>query len=193
MKYKNEFFGYKRITSDTSILYNVLNDKRKIKHLSNIELLHELPFYDELSVVEVSKSFKRYARSYKVEIIDPKDPLAQLEARKSSIKDFLKSLLNEIKGFKYQITVTVLLYKHKMNRDIEYAKTVINSDKHMLDKSFQEILYRIDNWINKGSGWIIESIEVQYVNISVYSPLSGSTYIELPDKLKNPMKGLINI
>ena len=88
-----------------------------------------------------------------------------------------------------------------MNGDIEYApvyfksatKTVINSDKCMLDKSFQEILYRIDNWINEGSGWIIESIEAQYVNISVYSPLSGSTYIELPDKLKNPMKGLINI
>ena len=55
------------------------------------------------------------------------------------------------------------------------------------------MLYRIDNWSNEGSGWIIESIEAQYVNISIYSPLSGSTYIELPDKLKNPMKGLINI
>ena len=72
-------------------------------------------------------------------------------------------------------------------------KTVINFDKYDLDKSFQEILYRIDNWINEGSGWIIESIEAQYVNISIYSPLIGSTYIELPDKLKNPMKGLINI
>ena len=87
-----------------------------------------------------------------------------------------------------------------MNGDIEYApayfnsvtKTVINSDKYMLDKCFQEILYRTDNWINKGSGWIIESVEAQYLNISVYSPLSRSTYIELPDKLKNPMKGLIS-
>ena len=31
------------------------------------------------------------------------------------------------------------------------------------------------------------------MNISIYSPLIGSTYIELPDKLKNPMKDLINI
>ena len=31
------------------------------------------------------------------------------------------------------------------------------------------------------------------MNISIYSPLIGSTYIELPDKLKNPMKGLTNI
>ena len=57
----------------------------------------------------------------------------------------------------------------------------------------QEILYGIDNWINEGSGWITESIEAQYVNISIYSPLIGSTYIEFPDELKNPMKCLINI
>ena len=31
------------------------------------------------------------------------------------------------------------------------------------------------------------------MNISVYSPLRGITYIELPDISKNPMKGLINI
>ena len=69
---------------------------------------------------------------------------------------------------------------------------MINSEFN-LNKSFQEILYRIDNWINEGFGWIIESIEVVYVNISAYSPLTGSTYIKLPDELKHPMKGLINI
>ena len=48
-------------------------------------------------------------------------------------------------------------------------------------------------WINKGSGWIIESVDGEYMNISAYSPLMGSAYIELPNGLKNPMKGLINI
>ena len=106
-----------------------------------------------------------------------------------------------MKGFKHQITVKLLLSKHKLNQDIEYAsvyfnsatKTVIDFDKYDLDKSFQEILYRIDNWINEGSGWIIESIEAQYVNISIYSSSTGNTYIELPDKLKHSKKGLNNI
>ena len=62
--------------------YNVLIGKPKIKHLSNIELLHELPFYDELNVVKKSRAFKGFARSYKVEIIDPKDHLVQLQASK---------------------------------------------------------------------------------------------------------------
>ena len=74
-------------------------EKPKNNHLSNIELLYELPFNDELSVVEILKGFRRYARSYKVEILDRKDPLAQLEASKSSIKDLFKDLLNQMKGF----------------------------------------------------------------------------------------------
>ena len=73
------------------------------------------------------------------------------------------------------------------------TKTVINSDKYMLDRSFQEILHQIDNWINEGSGSAIESISSEYMNISIYSPLSGISNIELPNKLKNSVKGLINI
>ena len=47
--------------------------------------------------------------SYKVEIIEKKDPIKQLEASKSSIKDLLSDLLNETKGFEYQITLKVML------------------------------------------------------------------------------------
>ena len=68
------------------------------------------------------------------------------------------------------------------------TKTVINSDKYMRDRSFQEILYQIDNWINEGTGSVIESISGEYMNIFIYSP-----NIELPNKLKNSVKGLINV
>ena len=47
--------------------------------------------------------------SYKVQIIERKDPTVQLEGCKSSIKDLLHDLSNETKGFKYQITVKFLL------------------------------------------------------------------------------------
>ena len=48
---------------------------------------------------------------YKVEIIENKDPHYQLEMSKLSIKDLFGNLLNEKRGFKYQITVKVLLKK----------------------------------------------------------------------------------
>ena len=67
------------------------------------------------------------------------------------------------------------------------TKTVINH-RFSLKNAFQEILYRIDNWINEGSGWVIVLVESQYINVSTYRPLSGSFYIELPAKLKNSKK-----
>ena len=106
-----------------------------------------------------------------------------------------KDLLNEIKGFKYQITLKILLSKYKENTDREFAPVYFNSTtktvigpKYGLDKSFQETFNRIDNWISEGSGWIIESIDAEYVNIFIYGPLSGSSYIELPDRLKKIRK-----
>ena len=65
--------------------------------------------------------------SYKDEIIERKYPIIQLEASKSSIKDLFSDLLNETKGFKYQITVKVLLKKYKPNGEIEFAPVYFNS------------------------------------------------------------------
>ena len=44
----------------------------------------------------LSKEYRIYARSYKIKIIDKKDPLSLLEANKSSTKDLFKDLLDEI-------------------------------------------------------------------------------------------------
>ena len=102
-------------------------------------------------------------------------------------------LLNETKGFKYQITVKVLFKKCKLNREIEFrpvyfnskTKTIINH-RFKVESSFQEMLYMIDAWINEGSGWNIELTESQYINISTYKPLPGSSYMDLPVELKRP-------
>ena len=155
--------------------YNVSIDKPIIKRLKNVDLLAELPFYIRLSIIKTDQAFIGYAMSYKVEIVDKKHLIVQLEASRSSIKDLFNDLLNETRGFKYQVTVKVLLKKYRSNGEIEFApvyfnsstKTIINC-RYKLDKSFQET--RIDAWISRESGWIIESIESKYINISTYRP-----------------------
>ena len=52
--------------------YNKHIEKPKIKHLKNIDLLSELPFYEELSVIRTNHAFRGYAMSYKVEIVEKK-------------------------------------------------------------------------------------------------------------------------
>ena len=75
--------------------YNKPIKKPNVKRLKNIDRLAELPFFEQLSVIKTDQAFKAYAMSYKVEIIERKDLILQLEASKSSIKDFLNDILNE--------------------------------------------------------------------------------------------------
>ena len=72
-------------------------------------MLSELPFYEELSLIKTNHAFSGYAISYKVELVEKKDPIKQLEPSKASIKDLFNDLLNKTKGFKYQITIKVML------------------------------------------------------------------------------------
>ena len=89
--------------------YNKPIEKPKVKRLKNIDWLAELPFYEQLSSIKTNQAFRGYAVSCKVKIIERRVLIVQLEASKSSIKDLFTDLLNETKGFKYQITIKILL------------------------------------------------------------------------------------
>ena len=90
--------------------------------------------------------------------------------------------------------------KHKHNGETEFRPVYFNSitktvTNHIfkLENSFEKILYITDVWIDNGSGWIIELIGSQYINISTYRPLSRNSYLDLPVELRSPKRELINI
>ena len=126
--------------------YNEPIEKPKIKRLKNINLLAELPFFVRPSIKKTNQAFQGYAVSYKTELVEKKDPVIQLEASKPSIRDLFNNLLNEKKGFRYQITVKILLKKYKPNKEIGFSpvyfnsatKTIINN-RFKVEESFQEI------------------------------------------------------
>ena len=106
--------------------YNKPIEKPKVKRLKNIDRLAEFPFYEQLSVIKTNQAFRGYAMSHKVEIVERKVPIVQLEASKSSIQDLFSDLLNETKVFKYHITVKVLIKKYKLNEEIEFVPVYFN-------------------------------------------------------------------
>ena len=75
-----------------------------------------------------------------------------------------------------------MLKKYKPNGEIKFIQVYFNSPtktvikhKFSLENVFQEILYRIDNWINEGSGWIVKLIEslrchVRHINPAKIHP-----------------------
>ena len=105
--------------------YNNPIEKPKIKRLTDINLLAELPFNEQLSIIKTNQAFKGYAMSNKVEIIKKKDLILQLEASKSSIKDLFSNLLNETKGFKYHITVKVLLKNTNLIKKLNLLQFIL--------------------------------------------------------------------
>ena len=87
------------------------------------------------------------------------------------------------------------MFKKCKVTEIKFSPVYFNSAtkaeiNHNFDfeKSFQEILYSLERTVNEGPGWIIESIDSQYINISTFRPLSGSIYIKLLVELKNSKK-----
>ena len=103
--------------------YNIFIDNPKVKKLNNVELLKELSFYDELSIVKNKTAFSGYAQSYKIagKIAGKTDVIVQLKASELSIVELFKALLIELKWFQYQITLAVLLSKVKNNSETEYS------------------------------------------------------------------------
>ena len=110
----------------------------KNKNLSaekTFDMLSELSFYEELNVLEINRAFRRYAISYKIELVEKKEPIKKLEASKSSIKDLFNDILDEPKGFKYQITLKVRAKNYKPNEEITFRPVYFNSTKKNSDKS----------------------------------------------------------
>ena len=150
--------------------YKAVIGKAYVKRLNKIDMLRQPPFYDELNIVKTSKAFKGYERSYRDKVIDSKDPSVELTICRPSIKDLFQDFFVEIKDFKFQRTLKVILSKYKGNAEREFTsvyfnfttKTVINH-KDNLDKFFQEIFNGIDNWITEWSDCVIESVDGEYV------------------------------
>ena len=142
-----------------------------------------------------------------MEIQDDLNPLNHFTKTKALVESHLKDLLKTMKGYKFIMTLEVTFEKETSNPKTEErksiyktaffngkAKTITKASEieSTLSKSQQEILNTIDIWVSEGLGWTIDKIDSNYINIVVYQPLNGSSYIELPTELRNSKKGLIN-
>ena len=64
--------------------------------------------------------------------------------------------------------------------------------ENAIAKAQSAIKTNIDKWTCQGSGWVVTRVMCLYVNIAKYQPLTGSSYMELPDTLKSK-KAIINV
>ena len=131
------------------------------------------------------------------------DPLEQMTASRQVVRSILVNELKRMGGLKYTETIKVRMSKEvgdgKTKKDSIYFKsktgTVTNFEdiENTAATNQQTILSRIETFQNLGSNWIILNIESHYINIAMYKPLAGSSYMKLPEDISNSKCGLINI
>ena len=159
-------------------------------------------------IKELNKALKGHAKSYEIELQDNLNPLNHFTKTRPQTESHLEDLLETMKGFKFIETLEVTFEKDtidsKTGKHVSIYKTAFFNGKAKtitkvddiepeLNMFRQEILNVIDKWVSEGSGWVIDRIDSHYLNVTLYKPLNGSSYIKLPAKLGNSRKGLINI
>ena len=64
----------------------------------------------------------------------------------------------------------------------------------ILISRFNQFILKLEQTsLEKGLGWIINSLIDHNISISKYNPLAGGSCIKLPKELEHPRKGLVNI
>ena len=159
-------------------------------------------------IKELNRSLKGHAKSYEIELLDNLNPLNHFTKTRPQTESHLEDLLKTMKGFKFIKTLEVTFEKDTINsktgKRVSIHKTAFFNGKAKivtkvddleseLNMSGQEILNTIDKWVSEGSEWVIDRIDNHYINVTLYEPLNGSRYIELPTELRNQKKGLIKI
>ena len=159
-------------------------------------------------IKELNRALKGHAKSYEIELQDNLNPLNHFTKTRPLTESHLEDLLKTMKGFKFIETLEVTFGKDTINsktgKRVSIYKTAFFNGKTKtitkvddiepeLNMSRHEILNVIDKWVSEGSGWVIDRIDSNYLNITLYKPLNGSSYIKLPAKLGNSGKGLINL
>ena len=156
----------------------------------------------KIKIVEKEHALEKFTRSFEIDIENRNDPEIQLNDTRAAMRIKIIGLLIQMRGLKFVETMKVTFKKETNLGMVEktayfnsYAQTIINTEEidEALDTTKQEILNRINIWTSEGSGWTIKSVDNHNLNVLIYAPLEGSSYVKLPKELNNSSKGLINI
>ena len=118
------------------------------------------------------------------------DHRAFLEEVRPQIRAELEKEIKALNGIKFQLALKVQLRKDNPYGSEEYTDTVLrhkqeailqNSEiEGALNKTFPTIQETLEKWTQRGSGWVVDRVEVLWLDIARYQPLRGGSYIPLP-------------
>lgn len=149
---------------------------------------------------QTPKVIGNYLRGWQMDVPEDHplsiDPRAFLQDVHPQICQKLIEEIRAWRGVKFQLVLKVNLWKGTCTKaTLRHKQEVVmqNSEIDMtLDKAFTTIQEALENWTQRGSGWVVERVQALWLNIARYQPFRGSSYIPLPSVV-GKKKAVINV
>ena len=162
--------------------------------------------YDGFEITQ--NNFQGWLRVWRMDVSETnpnnKDIFRFAIENKEKFTDLVEQKILKLKNVKVSFALEV---KFSIERDGEtqYMKHYFENnkpyifnryDKEEIQEKFDEFIENtngeIEVWSEMGSGWVVEKINIAYVNVTRYEPLRGGTYLSLPANLAKK-KAIINV
>ena len=158
-------------------------------------------------LVKQNRGFQHCLVSYKMQIPDDyqySDLLIFYKEIENELIRAIRQESNDLGPLKFSYTMLVKLRK-TTNRGEENVENFLRQEfpivlstfnrhnvKELLPAEINRKKGKIAGWVERGSGWVVDSIQKVYLDFARNVPIRGGTYIPLPQKLKDK-QAIINI
>ena len=166
-----------------------------------LELFENISAKKDLTFHQTPWVLANYLRGWQMDVPQSSDPRAFLERVRPQIQEKLQAEVETLKGVKFQLALKVQLLKDKPD-GVEYTDPVLRHKQEVilqaieiskaLDKVFPHMLETLEKWTQRGSGWMVDTVQTLWLDIARYQPLKGGSYIQLPAALRNK-KAIVNV
>ena len=182
--------------SYSEIILSDIQDPNEVKK-ANID-------WSEVKAVEskfqVQSALKKWIRTHTLEPDQAfKDTLSFFKSIKPYAVEVLQDELEEKKNLKYRINIIIQNYNPITEaEDVRHLSTnmTILLQNDNISRSYDEVVAVLEQRIQddqaKGSGWVINKIMALQIIVNQYQPITGGSYIPLPDFVANK-KACINV
>lgn len=139
---------------------------------------------------------------YKIIPEQDADILLSFAEIKNLLADKLRDAVLEFKGIKYFIKFSATFQKSSQEGETVFIDSDFTSEIQSLTHpseigdsiplTYDNLYTAYDAFIARGSGWSLDKVNHFLLSYATYNPLSGGTYIPLPDFLEKK-KAIVNV
>src|SRR5271163_1038400 len=195
-KEKNEFYKFVNHPKKPDIKLDVTGKEVK-KYMNRGYIFDKENNTIIIPGKKTESAFQKRLFDYDLTIMNELDPTIQMSLLNRRIERMINKSLQIHKGITFGIYMTIEFKKHIDEQQFTFGpKFMTITSREQIPNTIltmnNDIKKRIDEYTDKGSGWLISKVIRHFISINKYSPLSARSYIKLPDKIQNT-RAVINI